>query len=36
MFKVTCLVDPRRIAGTPQKLDLEGPRTTVPAQHYLP
>jgi hypothetical protein len=32
MFKVTCLVDPRRIVGTPRKLGLEGPRTTVLAQ----
>jgi hypothetical protein len=36
MFKVTCLVDPRRIVGIPRKLGLEGPRTTVPAQRYLP
>jgi hypothetical protein len=36
MFKVICLVDPRRAAGTPRKLGLEGPRTTVPAQRYLP
>jgi hypothetical protein len=26
MFKVTCLVDPRRTAGTPRKLGLEGPQ----------
>jgi hypothetical protein len=36
MFKVTCLVDPRRTVGTPQKLGLEGPQTTVPTQRYLP
>jgi hypothetical protein len=36
MFKETCLVDPRRTAGTPRKLGLEGPRTTVPVQRYLP
>jgi hypothetical protein len=36
MFKVTCLVDLQKIVGTPQKLGLEGPRTTVPAQRYLP
>jgi hypothetical protein len=36
MFKEACLVDPRRTAGTPQKLDLEGPRIMVPAQRYLP
>jgi hypothetical protein len=35
MFKVTCLVDLRRIVGTPQKFDLESPRTTVLAQCYL-
>jgi hypothetical protein len=35
MFKVACLVDPRRTVGTPQKFGLEGPRTTLPAQHYL-
>jgi hypothetical protein len=35
MFKVTCLVDPRRTVGTPQKFGLENPRTTVPAQCYL-
>jgi hypothetical protein len=35
MFKVTCLVDPRRTVGTPRKFGLESPRTTVPAQHYL-
>jgi hypothetical protein len=33
MFKVTCLVDPQITVGTPQKLGVEGPRTTVPAQH---
>jgi hypothetical protein len=36
MFKVTWLVDPRRTVGTPRKLGLEGPRTTVSAQRYLP
>jgi hypothetical protein len=36
MFKVTCLVDLRRTVGTPQKFGLEGPRTTVLAQRYLP
>jgi hypothetical protein len=36
MFKETCLVDPRRTAGTPRKLGIEGPRTTVPVQCYLP
>jgi hypothetical protein len=36
MFKVTCLVDPRRTVGTPQKFGLKGPRTMVPAQRYLP
>jgi hypothetical protein len=36
MFKVTFLVDPRRTAGTLRKLGLEGPRTMVPAQCYLP
>jgi hypothetical protein len=36
MFKETCLVDPRRTAGTPRKLGIEGPRTTVPTQRYLP
>jgi hypothetical protein len=35
MFKVTCLADPRRTIGTPRKFGLEGPRTTVLAQHYL-
>jgi hypothetical protein len=35
MFKVTCLIDPRRTVGTPRKFGLEGPRTTVPVQHYL-
>jgi hypothetical protein len=35
MFKVTCLVDPRRIVGTPRKFGLEGPRTMVSAQRYL-
>jgi hypothetical protein len=36
MFKETCLVDPRRTVGTPRKLGLEGPWTTVSAQRYLP
>jgi hypothetical protein len=35
MFKVTCLVDPRRTVGTPQKLGLGSPRKMVPAQCYL-
>jgi hypothetical protein len=35
MFKVTCLVDPRRKVGTPQKLALESPRKTVSTQHHL-
>jgi hypothetical protein len=35
MFKVTCIVDPRRTVGTPQKYGLESPRTMVLAQHYL-
>jgi hypothetical protein len=35
MFKVTCLVGPRRTVGTPRKFDLEGLRTTVSAQRYL-
>jgi hypothetical protein len=32
MFKETCHIDPRRTAGTPQKLGLEGPQTTVMVQ----
>jgi hypothetical protein len=35
MFKVTCLVDPRRKVGTPRKLHLESPRRMAPTQHYL-
>jgi hypothetical protein len=35
MFKVTCLVAPRRKVGTPRKLGLVSPRKTVPAQCYL-
>jgi hypothetical protein len=35
MFKVTCLVDPRRRVGTPRKLGLGSPQKTVPAQRYL-
>jgi hypothetical protein len=35
MFKVTCLVGPRRMVGTPRKFGLESPRTMVPAQCYL-
>jgi hypothetical protein len=35
MFKVTCLVDPRRTVGTPRRFGLEGPLTTVPTQCYL-
>jgi hypothetical protein len=35
MFKVTCIVDPRRTVGTPQKFGLESPRTTAPAQESL-
>jgi hypothetical protein len=35
MFKVTCLVDPQRIAGTPRKLGPGNPHLTVPAQRYL-
>jgi hypothetical protein len=35
MFKVTCLVDPRRIVGTPRELGLGSPRKMVPAQRYL-
>jgi hypothetical protein len=35
MFKVTCLVDPRRIVGIPRKFGLEGPRTMISAQCYL-
>jgi hypothetical protein len=35
MFEVTCLVDPRRIVGTPRKLGPESPKkigsgTTLP------
>jgi hypothetical protein len=29
MFKVTCILDPRRTVGTPGKFGLESPRTTV-------
>jgi hypothetical protein len=36
MFKVTYLVDLGRTVGTLRKLGLDGPRTTVPAQRYLP
>jgi hypothetical protein len=36
MFKETCLVDPRRTTGTPRRLGLEDPRTTVPTQRFLP
>jgi hypothetical protein len=35
MFKVTCLVDPRRKVGTPRKLGLESPQKIVLAQCYL-
>jgi hypothetical protein len=35
MIKITCLVDPQRKVGTPQKLGLESPRRTAPAQRYL-
>jgi hypothetical protein len=36
MIKVTCLVDPQRTTRTPRKLGLEGPRTTVLVQCFLP
>jgi hypothetical protein len=32
MFKVTCLVDPRRKVGTPRKLGPESPQKLVLAQ----
>jgi hypothetical protein len=35
MFKVTCLVAPRRKVGTPRKLGLGSPQKMVPAQRYL-
>jgi hypothetical protein len=35
MFKVTCLVDPRRKVGTPRKLGPESPQKFVVAQRYL-
>jgi hypothetical protein len=35
MFKVTCLVDPRRTVGTAQKFGLESPRKMVSTQCYL-
>jgi hypothetical protein len=35
MFKVTCLVDPRRKVGTPRKLGLESPQKMVPTQRHL-
>jgi hypothetical protein len=35
MFMVTCLVDPRRKVGTPQKLGPESPQKLVLSQCYL-
>jgi hypothetical protein len=35
MFKVTCLVDPRRTVTTPRKLGLGNPQKMVLAQCYL-
>jgi hypothetical protein len=35
MFKVTCLVDPWRKVGTPQKLGFESPKKIVLAQRYI-
>jgi hypothetical protein len=35
MFKVTCLVDPRRKVGTPRKHGLESPQRIALAQRYL-
>jgi hypothetical protein len=35
MFKVTCLADPQRKVGTPQRLGLGNPRRTVLEQCYL-
>jgi hypothetical protein len=35
MFKVTCLADPQRKAGAPQRLGHENPQRTALVQHYL-
>jgi hypothetical protein len=35
MFKVTCLVDPRRTVGTPRKLGLGSPQKMVLVQRCL-
>jgi hypothetical protein len=35
MFKVTCLADPQRKTGTPQRLGLANLQRTAPVQHYL-
>jgi hypothetical protein len=34
MFKVTCLVDLQRKAGTPRRLDLRNHRRMALVQHY--
>jgi hypothetical protein len=35
MFKVTCLADPQRKAGTPQRLGPGNPRRMALVQRYL-